>query len=686
MTRQTTWSRLEPDPRTEGMEDGLRAQIRDPLWMLSRQWQVREFEGEDAGSPVRTDLTIAQDPLTRVDLRGAERDDSETGPADPLDYEGGPLEAAVERERVLTDDDPPTRLRAEAGQQFLRILATGGYGKHDPGDFPEEYHLTEPEEALEAPDRRYVDLMAGRTLDGTAIARAIQSAVDNIGSVVTGEATSWVGVSPGELPVPHDGSRNETFDKCIEEFYAWYVDIYDEPTTETGSAWDPTRLEYRFSVGTGDTQTETVFDASEYQGGHLDWYAFSADRTGESLDPPDDMTTTREKTVMPTQISFPGMPAARWWELEDSDVDLAQAMPEGAPLSRAMLAEFATVYGNDWFRIPIETPVGTFTRLTDLTVTDTFGVTETAEDAIDEDWQLFMHEAPQHDEAGLFVPPTLATSWTGDPVEKVTFARDEIANLVFGIERIYEGPTGRAVDRTEFNQPEIVVETVHEREDPDKEFVEIHNPGEDGQPIGGFILQSTSKANGAVYTFNDRELDPNQTLRIYTGTAPDDEQNAVSAGNDESVWADSDSLSVWDADENLVRRKLLAGSSDALGDYRLSTDVPDYWFPFTAERDDEYRLERALLLDADSLGLPIERLPRPLGEILDPSDEQLPVDEDTYQLYDEEVTRSGSTVTRRYQFARWLDGSAYLWSSRESRLGDSQLDSGLQFDITEERE
>ncbi len=113
--------------------------------------------------------------------------------------------------------------------------------------------------------------------------------------------------------------------------------------------------------------------------------------------------------------------------------------------------------------------------------------------------------------------------------------------------------------------------------------------------------------------------------------------------------------------------------------------MSDYWFPFTPERGEAFRLERALLLDAGSLGKSIDEIDQPRGEILDPPDSQLPVDEDTYQLYDEEVTRSGRTVTRGYQFTRWIDGAGYLWSSRESAVGDTQLASGLAFDLLEER-
>src|SRR5262245_46846760 len=46
-----TWNRLEPRPRSPEIADALAARVRDPLWMLTRQWQTGEFAGEDAASP-----------------------------------------------------------------------------------------------------------------------------------------------------------------------------------------------------------------------------------------------------------------------------------------------------------------------------------------------------------------------------------------------------------------------------------------------------------------------------------------------------------------------------------------------------------------------------------------------------------------------------------------------------------
>jgi len=46
------WNRLEGRPRSDDLTRSVRAEVRDPLWMLARQWQLGEFQGEDNGSPV----------------------------------------------------------------------------------------------------------------------------------------------------------------------------------------------------------------------------------------------------------------------------------------------------------------------------------------------------------------------------------------------------------------------------------------------------------------------------------------------------------------------------------------------------------------------------------------------------------------------------------------------------------
>ena len=62
----TTWSRLEPLPTSDDVSEALQARVADPLWMLARQWQFNEFQGEDAGSPIEAALRITGVPITSL--------------------------------------------------------------------------------------------------------------------------------------------------------------------------------------------------------------------------------------------------------------------------------------------------------------------------------------------------------------------------------------------------------------------------------------------------------------------------------------------------------------------------------------------------------------------------------------------------------------------------------------------
>ena len=52
MASITTFSRLEPQPRRGDITVGASAPVRDPMWLLARQWQVGEFAGHDGGNPI----------------------------------------------------------------------------------------------------------------------------------------------------------------------------------------------------------------------------------------------------------------------------------------------------------------------------------------------------------------------------------------------------------------------------------------------------------------------------------------------------------------------------------------------------------------------------------------------------------------------------------------------------------
>ena len=77
---------------------------------------------------------------------------------------------------------------------------------------------------------------------------------------------------------------------------------------------------------------------------------------------------------MPTPVEYPGKPADRYWEFEDAKVSFGGIDSGPVNLARMLLVEYALVFGNDWFVVPVEMPVGWTISLAKFRVRDTFGV------------------------------------------------------------------------------------------------------------------------------------------------------------------------------------------------------------------------------------------------------------------------------------------------------------------------
>jgi hypothetical protein len=56
--------RLEPDPARRSLAAGFAAAVQDPVWFLSRQWQLGEHQGENATTPVLVDHDSIHTALT----------------------------------------------------------------------------------------------------------------------------------------------------------------------------------------------------------------------------------------------------------------------------------------------------------------------------------------------------------------------------------------------------------------------------------------------------------------------------------------------------------------------------------------------------------------------------------------------------------------------------------------------
>lgn len=452
MDPQKIWTRLEPHAREISLQYGVDAAVHDPLWLLARQWQLLEFWGEDAGSPVFAEVDMICSPITRYypKLEG-KLPSAPTMTGEP--YDGTvPLETLVERERVPEERQhmPPLFLAAEAGLQFLRMLSANGAGDLSAkviADFPLKALTEDQKKALDSDTLRFMQVMAGRVPDGTQLRTGVQS---------------WSGIPQ---------QYQKRVEDAITAWVTWYDTLAVQPSQSQDAAWVPQRLEYQALISAATPQGEVVLNASEYADGHLDWYSFNVLPAGSLGAKPNDATTIDEQhrtwNVIPTPVTFSGMPASRYWEFEDANVDFGAIAAGDQQLAHLLLLEFGLVSGDDWFVIPVVLPVGTLCVTNKLTIRDTFGDDLTfvksvrAEDrnrsAALSPWDLFhiSYERapdvapPQESLNALFLPPTLGRSLQGKPVEEVLFMRDEMANMVWAVERTVESALGRPFSRTE---------------------------------------------------------------------------------------------------------------------------------------------------------------------------------------------------------------------------------------------
>lgn len=442
----TCWTRLEPHARTAdlqyGLGLGLQAQVYDPLWLLGRQWQMLELRGEDGGSPVTVRVEGTATPLARWRPYGG---GPEHVPA------GVPLEAMVERERVIPPLDAAgaafddLRLAAEAGLQLLRMIDARLRDPRKSDDYRQRflrvYGMQAPADAtaLDAGSRRFLAVATGRVPDGSQMYADFQTALQPHPQL------------PHQPPI--DGNDRDGVLAAVREWYDWCAEIFTEPTPGQ-LGWDRQRMEYSFAAGSADL----VLDAPEHHGGHLDWYSFVRRAPGSTLGAPaagrGPMSFTR--AGIPTPVSYPGMPVPRWWELEDQRVDFGSVAAAPSDLLKLVLVEFATVYGNDWFTVLLDSmPVGSLCELATVTVIDAFGVSVAVSpfgDGAGTDWRMFeLTNGDGTADAGhaLLLLDALPTTQESIPLEEVVMLRDEAANMAWAVERTVPSRTGRPLSRHE---------------------------------------------------------------------------------------------------------------------------------------------------------------------------------------------------------------------------------------------
>jgi hypothetical protein len=430
----TVWNRLEGRPRVDSFDRALRAEIRDPLWMLTRQWQLGEFEGDDAGSPV----------LAKVQMSAAPVDQYQAGSHAPRALDNAiPLEAQVEqRPLAFTVAAQPMSVdvRVLMGRQWLKMLAKG-IAVDLSGAYRAQYPIAVPDPNDEAhalvvahPEGfQKIALMAGRAMDGYRFYRHLKEGRD---------ATAGVGAV---------GSDVTTIQALAAKFVAWFESLYLQPGRED-DAWQPPFLEYQFSLAASDADMR--YRADEYHQGRLDWYCVDRDASDEPIAVRRPPAPPSVYTFFPTEIVFEGMPNTRWWAFEDRKTNFGAITPNTTELGKLLFVEFGLIYANDWFLFPCPLSVGTVAQIAGLMVTNVFGERfwiRAAGSGADENWQRWSmftnarrgsNEIPA--DTSLLMVPGLPKVQEGPPIDDVTLIRDEIANMVWAIETRVPMPSGES--------------------------------------------------------------------------------------------------------------------------------------------------------------------------------------------------------------------------------------------------
>jgi hypothetical protein len=572
----TSWHRLIPISRSADFATAIAAEIHDPLWMLSRQHRIGELRAQDAGSPAFVQVGYKPAPLTQLTFISGTTQPTTV----PFDT-SKPIEAQI----LPEPQAPDLATRVELGLTFLQILREAGTtGAQAAQAFAGAPSLSlaqptgTPFDPIDQATATFVTMAGGRAIDGVTV----------------------LGFAQGPT-IPSDvnltAAQTTTVMNVYKAFIVWVQATFGKIDTTPGTdpqGWNPSLLDYDIQLQFAGTDTVTL-NVEPNENGVVDWTSFDfASQTGTG--DPFAGITAQVTQVVPMTVRFPGMPAPRHWDFESGELPWPDVDTTRAELLRLLVIDFAMLYGLDWFVTSLDLPVGNAVKIDTLVVNDVFGgqtlidPVEAARNvqapAVPDRFTMYSTASPGGNVAGFMVLPPAAGAalQQGAVLEEVRFARDEMADMVWGVEAVTESLIGER--------------------------------------------RRGSERDAAV----DAAVPP-----------PPPPTNV-------------DPLS-----------------------YQLESKIPVHWIPLLIPdtgAPSTFFLKGASERSPDGTSGPIAV--RPAGKILNPTG----VPPTNYQVFQEQIPRSGARVQRVRFAARALDGQSYFWVGRRRRAGAGETQSGLRFDAS----
>jgi hypothetical protein len=434
----TLWNRLEARPRTDNFDRALKAEVRDALWMLTKQWQMGEFRGDDAGSPVTSKIHMSTTKLSKYVAGNHDvQDFDDTVPLEAK-AEQRPIPFIIDTQKISLD------IRLLMGRQWLKMIAATGNFK---AAYITKYAIgipdtTDKNDVLITAHReawQQVAATAQRCMDGYELYFYLKAAA-------THHAYDDIAMTP---------VQQDAIDILADKFIAWYEKLYYQPLDPENNAWKPDFLEYQFGCSAPEGTGEKVLTADQYCDGHLDWYSVDIDPlattlgdTGAVVVPP----KTYTRSFIPVPVTFDGMPDTRWWTFENGRTNFGNINPGTTDLGKLLLMEFGLVFANDWFLLPFTLDAGSIANIKGMSVTNVFGERywiEAAGKGLDDDWNKWSMftlntkgNLSEQTDPSLLVLPVTPKILESKPLEEIRFIRDETANMVWAIEHTVPLMTG----------------------------------------------------------------------------------------------------------------------------------------------------------------------------------------------------------------------------------------------------
>jgi hypothetical protein len=404
MASITYWNRLIPQPLGTSLEPGLRAQVRDPVWILARQLQLGEYLAVDGGSPAFVDIDTRTMPFARS---------------------GQPLEPITMSEPVT----PDLALRIELGEVLESMIVQMVNPVTLTGTAKSRLRTMYPLPAtVEASGASLLAACAGRVLDGVALYQDLVA-----GSIPSLDPTTDAALKPVYLA-----------------FTEWVVDVVGNIGSSNPANWDRPELRYSISrdvTALPDGRPATL-SVEPDRAAELEWYSFDLVRAKSAQSP----APLIRRSLLPIHVRFRGMPNDRFWDFESNKTEYGNVMVDVPDAGRLLFLDFMLIHGAGWYVAPLDVAVGAFCQVDSLIVHDVFGGVTSIPRADAElgpaGARSTLFSTTDLTTGGvtdfLFVPPTCgAATQKSSPIEDVRLFRDDAADLAWAVEDLAPDAVGK---------------------------------------------------------------------------------------------------------------------------------------------------------------------------------------------------------------------------------------------------